>query len=63
MASSYTIIQQGDTVQYNKYDCVCDTLEDKNSLPANEWLPGSICIVLENSSVWMLGNDHTWHEL
>ena len=62
MASSYTIIQQGDTVQYNKYDCVCDALEDKDNLPT-DWLPGSVCIVLEDSSVWMLGNDRVWHEL
>ncbi len=24
---------------------------------------GSSCIVLEDSSVWMLGNDNIWHEI
>ena len=62
MASKYTVIQQADTVQYNKYDCIVDLLEDLDILPT-EWSPGSTCIVLEDSSVWMLGNDRVWHEL
>lgn len=24
---------------------------------------GSSCFVIENSSVWMLGNDDVWHEI
>jgi len=24
---------------------------------------GSTCFVIENSSVWMLGNDDVWHEI
>ncbi len=60
---AYTIIQQGDTVQYDKYDTVADTLADIETLPTTAWLPGSTCIILEDSSVWMLGNDYTWHEL
>ena len=63
---AYTINQQGNTVQYGIYEVVCDTLENLQELPSGEdcdWSPGSSCIVLENSSVWMLGNDLTWHQL
>jgi len=61
---AYTIIQQGDTVQYNIYATECDTLEDLASLPSTDkWSAGSTCIVLEDSSVWMLGNDGIWHEI
>lgn len=60
---AYGVIQQGDTVQYNVYDVVCDTLQDKDELPTDKWNPGSTCVVLEDSSVWMLGNDLIWHEL
>ena len=60
---AYSVIQQGDTVQYNVYNVVCDTLQDKEELPTDKWNSGSTCIVLEDSSVWMLGNDSVWHEV
>jgi len=34
----------------------------KNAVSTN-FTPGSTCLVLENSSVWMLGNDKKWHEI
>lgn len=62
----YRITTQGNTVQYGVYEIVCDTLADRQELPSGEncdWSPGSSCIVLENSSVWVLGTDKIWHQL
>lgn len=43
---------------------VVDLLEDISNLPISPAVsPGSVAIVLENSSVYMLGNDNTWKEL
>lgn len=58
----YTIIQQGDTVQNGIIAAACDYDSQIANLPT-DWIPGSTCIVLESSSVWMLGLDKTWHEL
>ena len=62
MDSNYTIIQQGDTVQNYILEVACDSRTDVTNLPTN-WASGSTCIVIEDSSVWMLGNDKIWHEL
>jgi hypothetical protein len=60
---AYSIVQQGDTVQYNIYEVQIDTRNDVEDLPTDSWGAGSSCICLEDSSVWMLGNDKKWHEL
>ena len=36
---------------------------DAENAVSTDFTPGSTCIVLENSSVWMLGNDKKWHEI
>ncbi len=59
---TYTVIQQGDTVQSYVLEVMCDTRQDLANLPT-DWAAGSNCIVLEDSSVHMLGNDGIWHEL
>lgn len=58
----YSIKQQGDTVQSYVIEAVTDTCADIASLPTT-WAVGSTCLVIEDSSVWILGNDLIWHEL
>ena len=44
----------------------CDTIADISTLPTHESdgiEPGSNCIVLEDTSVWMLGGDDVWKEI
>lgn len=58
----YSIKQQGDTVQTYVIEAVADTRADIASLPTT-WAVGSTCLVIEDSSVWILGNDLIWYEL
>lgn len=59
---AFSIIRQGDTDQYNLLSYCCDERDDVKKLPVNSGI-GSSCIVIEDSSVWMLGSDKGWHEL
>ena len=52
----YSIKQQGDTVQSYVIEAVADTRADIASLPTT-WAVGSTYLVIEDSSVWILGND------
>lgn len=56
------IISNGNSIQSSVVEVVVDTLQDLEELSTNFGV-GSDCIVLEDSSVWMLGNDKTWHQL
>ena len=58
----YNIKQQGDTVQNGIMEAMADTRADIETLPT-KWLAGSTCLVIEDSSVWILGNEKVWHEL
>ena len=58
----YNITRQGDTDQYNLMSYMCDNRTDIETLPT-DCNAGSPCIVIEDSSVWMLGTDKTWKEL
>ena len=43
---------------------IADTIADIANLPGKEKCAiGSNCFVIENSSVYMLGNDNIWHEI
>lgn len=57
-----TVISNGNTIQSSVVEIVVDTLQDLEDLDT-DFGPGSDCIVLEDSSVWMLGNDKVWHQL
>ena len=57
----YSIKQQGDTVQNGIMEAVVDYRTDIQELPT-KWSIGSTCLVIEDSSIWILGNDKTWHE-
>ena len=59
---AFKVISNGDNVQSDVVEIVADTLSDKDNVPTTYGV-GSDCIVLEDSSVWMLGNDKVWHEL
>ena len=41
---------------------MCDNLADIETLPTNCGA-SSAYIVIENSSIWMLGSDKKWHEI
>ena len=58
----YNITRQGNTDQYNLMSYMCDNRADIETLPT-DCGTGSTCIVIEDSSVWMLGTDKTWKEL
>ena len=45
---------------FSKVDSVSISFVD--ALPTN-CSAGSTCIVIENSSVWMLGTDKEWHKI
>lgn len=59
----YSIKQQGDTVQNGIMEFVADTRSDIDIIPADNWEMGSTCLVIEDSSVWILGSDKKWHEI
>ena len=58
----YNIIRQGDTDQYDLMSYMCDNLADIDTLPT-DCGAGSTCIIIEDSSVWMLGTDKEWHKI
>lgn len=49
------------TVPYYQ-EFIADTLNDVANLPTSA-APGSTCLVLEDSSIWILGTDETWHTI
>jgi len=58
----YRVIKNGDVTQADILEITADNLTDVDDLPKTCGA-GSSCIVLENSSVWVLGNDKEWHQL
>lgn len=46
----------------NVVEIIADKVSDIAEIPTYYGV-GSICFVIENSSVYMLGNDAEWHEL
>lgn len=58
----YKVIKNGDNTSSAVAELVADTTSDITDLPTDLGA-GSSCIVIENSSVWMLGNDKEWHQL
>lgn len=43
-------------------ELVADTQDDIEKLPTH-YAPGSTCVVIEGSRVFMLNNEHEWKEL
>ena len=59
---AHKVISNGGNVQSSVVEVIVDTLAEIADLPTDFGV-GSDCICLEDSSVWMLGNDKTWHEI
>lgn len=59
---AHKITTNGNIVQPSVVEIVADTIADVENLPKYVGV-GSTCIVIENSSVYMLGNDNEWHEI
>lgn len=55
-------ISQGGSTQYNVVELVVDTAAEIVDLPTN-FAPGSTCLIIENSAIYMLGSDFQWHEI
>lgn len=58
----FSYINQSGQVQYNIVELVIDTAADILTLPTNV-APGSTCFVIEDSTAYMLNNQHEWKEL
>ena len=57
-----SITKQSDKTYAYVTEFVADTVADVASLPTNK-APGSICIVIEDTSVYMLNNNGEWKKL
>lgn len=60
--ASYSSYQNSDNIAPYYAALVADTTTDVDGLPV-EFAPGSTCVVIEDSSLWILGNDKIWHEI
>lgn len=59
---AFKTIKNGDTTQSDVVEIVVDSRNEVETLPTTYGV-GSTAIVIEDSSVWMLGNDKLWHEI
>ncbi len=55
----FNIMKQNDRVSTYVTEYVADKESDIADLPTNVY-PGSVCIVVESSNVYMLNNDKEW---
>lgn len=59
---AYQIIEDGGSVYNHKVSLVVDTYDDVLELPT-DYTPGSDCICLEGSRVFMLSLNREWTEI
>lgn len=59
---AYSSYQNSDNIVPYYVALVADYLSDVETLPT-EVAPGSTCLVIEDSSLWILGNDEVWHKI
>lgn len=59
---AYSSYQNSDNIVPYYQAFVADTESDIASLPT-QCAPGSTCLVVGNSSLYVLGNDNIWHKL
>lgn len=57
----YNYMAQGGDVSYNIVEFSADSRSDVDTLP--KCAAGSTCIVIEDSSVWMINSEGIWIEL
>ena len=58
----FNYISQSGTTSYDVVELVADTRADVTQLPTKH-AAGSTCLVIEDSSVWMLDSQETWKEI
>lgn len=58
----FSIIKENDETKYTLTEYIADTESDIANLPIT-CLPGSTCIVIETSEVYMLNNQKQWKKL
>ena len=59
----YFITKQADkTTQYIN-ELIADTMEDLSSINVSNMRPGSICLVIEPTSVYILNTEKEWKQL
>ncbi len=59
---AYSSYQNSDNIVPYYAALVADTNADVDELPT-DFAPGSTCLVIEDSSLWILGNDKIWHKI
>jgi len=59
---AYSSYQNSDNIVPYYAALVADTIADVDELPT-DFAPGSTCLVIEDSSLWILGNDKLWHKI
>ena len=60
----YNVRKASDNISPYIMEYVVSTRADIDTLPVKPTCAaGSTCICLEDSSVWMFGDDSIWHEL
>ena len=60
---AFYLKQQSNKNDYNYKEFIVDTDADIADLPTKGVAPGSNCLVVETSDVYILGNDNEWHKL
>lgn len=60
--ANFSYMSQSGQIQYNLVELVVDTEAEVLDLPTNV-APGSSCLILENSKVYMFNNAGFWKEL
>lgn len=58
----YSLIKQDNDVAYNIREFMCDSPSDLVNLPTDA-APGSTCIVISSSTVYMLNTNKEWKEI
>ena len=58
----YSVTKNQDSTQPYVTELIADTPDDVATLPTH-YTPGSTCLVVSNSSVYVLNNQHKWVEL
>lgn len=54
-----SIMKQGDETNYSLSEFIVDAPSDVSSLPIDV-VPGSTCLVIDTSDVYIMGNNKEW---
>ena len=59
----YSIMKDSNKIQYGVSEYVVDTKDDIEQIPLRDIKPGTICLVIDTSDVYMLNNNKEWKVL